>query len=82
VEAQAGSATLATDSSNVPLPRRLTAVCVDVQRPKSADVVAASMLAAWPSLAGRWHYVEAPLASVVSHPSTLLVGWSLISLEW
>ncbi|CAB9516645.1 expressed unknown protein [Seminavis robusta] len=41
-----------------------TAVCIDKRMPLSAGKVAAAMLQEYPSLQGRWHFVEGKLGAV------------------
>mmetsp|Transcript_47954 Transcript_47954/g.108850 ORF Transcript_47954/g.108850 Transcript_47954/m.108850 type:complete len:239 (+) Transcript_47954:89-805(+) len=52
----------------------LTAVCVDVKMPGSAEVIAGAMLERWPELEGRWSFVEAGLLAVDPHQSTLITS--------
>lgn len=61
-------------SSDSPLPR--TAVAVDINRPKSADALAAAITDRWPNLTDSVHYVEGSIDAVIAKdgPSTLLVA--------
>lgn len=61
-------------SSEIPIPR--TAVAVDINRPKSADALAAAITDHWPNLADAVHYVEGSIDAVIAGdgPSTLLVA--------
>jgi len=42
-----------------------TAVCIDQRMPKSAEQIAAAMVAQWPQLKDRWDYVESKLENIV-----------------
>lgn len=55
-----------------PFPR--TAVAVDINRPRSADILAASISRRWPDLAGTVHYVEGSAEAVRSDQTTLFVA--------
>ncbi len=57
-------------------PIQRTAVAVDIQRPKSADALAAAITQRWPNLLGSVHYVEGSVDAVSAGdgPSTLLVA--------
>lgn len=53
-----------------------TAVAVDINRPKSADALAAAITNFWPNLLDSVHYVEGSIDAVIADdgPSTLLVA--------
>mmetsp|Transcript_82502 Transcript_82502/g.123812 ORF Transcript_82502/g.123812 Transcript_82502/m.123812 type:complete len:489 (+) Transcript_82502:145-1611(+) len=51
-----------------------SAICIDRRMPPSADIIANSMLELYPNLESKWCYVEADLASIESHPSTLIAS--------
>lgn len=55
-----------------PFPR--TAVAVDISRPRSADILAASIIRRWPELAGTVHYVEGSAEALRSDQTTLFVA--------
>jgi hypothetical protein len=61
-------------SEENPIPR--TAVAVDVNRPRSAQLLAASMIERWPQLVDSVHYVEGSIDAVIAEegPGTLLVA--------
>jgi len=61
-------------SSEIPILR--TAVAVDINRPKSADALAAAITDRWPNLTDAVHYVEGSIDAVIAGdgPSTLLVA--------
>lgn len=61
-------------TGETPLPR--TAVAVDINRPKSANALAASITERWPDLADSVHYVEGSIDAVIAEggPGTLLVA--------
>ena len=52
----------------------LTALCLDVQMPKSAEVIMEVMIQQWPHLEHRFDYVEGRLEQLVPHPSCLLAS--------
>jgi hypothetical protein len=52
----------------------LTAFCLDVKMPRSAELLRASMVREWPHLESRFDYVEGRLEQLVPHPSCLLVS--------
>jgi len=55
-------------------PRPLTAFCLDLQMPKSAEKIQSSMIQQWPHLEQRFSYVEARLEQIVPHSSCLLAS--------
>ena len=54
--------------------RPLTAFCLDVRMPRSAEVVHSCMAQEWPHLEGRIDYVEGRLEQLVPHQSCLLAS--------
>jgi hypothetical protein len=50
------------------------AICVDVRKPASHDMLAAALIAAWPRLAGRVRYLETRLETVEILPSDVVVS--------
>lgn len=52
----------------------LTAFCLDVQMPKSAELIQASMLEKFPHLTEQFDYVEGRLEQLIPHKSCLLAG--------
>eukprot|EP00804_Cyclotella_cryptica_P025779 CCRYP_002677-RA/>CCRYP_002677-RA protein AED:0.00 eAED:-0.00 QI:0/-1/0/1/-1/0/1/0/469 len=52
----------------------LTAFCLDVQMPPSAEVIHASMIESFPHFVNQFHYVEGRLEQLVPHESCLLAG--------
>ncbi|KAL7479747.1 hypothetical protein ACHAW6_005471 [Cyclotella cf. meneghiniana] len=52
----------------------LTAFCLDVQMPPSAELIYFSMIESFPHLKNRFHYVEGRLEQLVPHNSCLLAG--------
>jgi len=51
-----------------------TAICVDVNMPKAADIVAAAMVEHFPQLEHCVDYVEAKLETIIPSSSTMIVG--------
>lgn len=51
-----------------------SAVCIDVQMPRAADVLQQTMHEHWPRFQGNWDYVQAKLECLEPDPSTLLLG--------
>eukprot|EP00529_Nitzschia_sp_RCC80_P028825 CAMPEP_0113457002 /NCGR_PEP_ID=MMETSP0014_2-20120614/9179_1 /TAXON_ID=2857 /ORGANISM="Nitzschia sp." /LENGTH=337 /DNA_ID=CAMNT_0000348475 /DNA_START=28 /DNA_END=1041 /DNA_ORIENTATION=+ /assembly_acc=CAM_ASM_000159 len=54
--------------------KKPTAICIDRRMPGSAEKIADVMLEMYPHLKSRWCYVEADLAAIETHPTTLLVS--------
>ncbi|KAL7471450.1 hypothetical protein ACHAXS_011787 [Conticribra weissflogii] len=54
--------------------RELTAFCLDVQMPQSAELIQAAMIEQWPNLESRFDYVEGRLEQLVPHHSCLLAS--------
>mmetsp|Transcript_25555 Transcript_25555/g.60437 ORF Transcript_25555/g.60437 Transcript_25555/m.60437 type:complete len:554 (-) Transcript_25555:1142-2803(-) len=54
--------------------KKSTAICIDRRMPGSAEKIADVMLEMYPHLKSRWCYVEADLAAIETHPTTLLVS--------
>ena len=52
----------------------LTAFCLDVQMPRSAEIIHSSMVQRWAHLESRFDYVEGRLEQMVPHPSCLLAS--------
>ena len=52
----------------------LTAFCLDVRMPPSAESIRSSMIQRWPHLEHRFDYVEGRLEQIVPHPSCLLAS--------
>ncbi|KAL7504520.1 hypothetical protein ACHAXN_002159 [Cyclotella atomus] len=52
----------------------LTAFCLDVQMPKSAELIQTSMLERFPYLEEQFDYVEGRLEQLIPHESCLLAG--------
>ena len=52
----------------------LSAVCIDVRMPGSAEKAASAMLSKWPQLQDQWDYVEGSLEALEPSSSTLLLG--------
>ena len=52
----------------------LTAFCLDVKMPQSAEIVHSSMLRRWAHLDSQFHYVEGRLEQLAPHPSCLLAS--------
>ena len=55
-------------------PSPLTAFCIDVQMPQSAEIIHSCMIQQFPHLASRFDYVESRLEQLIPHPSCLLVS--------
>mmetsp|Transcript_37196 Transcript_37196/g.78475 ORF Transcript_37196/g.78475 Transcript_37196/m.78475 type:complete len:578 (+) Transcript_37196:236-1969(+) len=64
----------ADDTSTSSSMRPLTAFCLDVQMPRSAEKIYASMIEKWPHLEERFDYVEGRLEQLVPHASCLLAS--------
>ena len=60
-----------TESHNA---QALTAFCLDVQMPKSAELIMEVMIQQWPHLEHRFDYVEGRLEQLVPHSSCLLAS--------
>jgi hypothetical protein len=52
----------------------LTAFCLDVQMPRSAEIIHSCMVQRWAHLESRFDYVEGRLEQLVPHPSCLLAS--------
>jgi hypothetical protein len=52
----------------------LTAFCLDVKMPPSAEIIHSCMVTRWPHLESRFDYVEGRLEQLVVHPSCLLAS--------
>ena len=59
-----------TESSSQPL----TAFCLDVHMPRSAELIHSAMIQQFPHLEKRFDYVEGRLEQLVPHPSCLLAS--------
>jgi len=55
-------------------PSPLTAFCIDVQMPQSAEIIHSCMIQQFPHLVSRFDYVESRLEQLIPHPSCLLVS--------